>query len=100
MFVSLARKGFENDVDLSSARGFVKRDKEIWRSEIAIIFRDLVFENQMASKSIPRQFRYQTMILVKIVAVMRQDQIRRKLGFDLLEPLFEISTDIREKTIT
>jgi hypothetical protein len=53
----------------------------------------------MVPKRIPRQFRHQTVILMEIVTVVRKYQIRRKIGFYLLEALLDFRSTIGKKAI-
>src|ERR1051325_11002268 len=54
----------------------------------------------MVSKSIPRQLRYQTMILVQIVAVVGKDQIRGTISLEFFETVFDFASKVRQKSVT
>ena len=54
----------------------LKRHEDTRLSHVAIVFRNLVLQNQMVAKGVPGQFRDKAMILMRIFAVMSEDQIR------------------------
>lgn len=53
----------------------------------------------MVAECIPCQLRNQTMILVQIVMVMRQNQIRGKIILELLELLLDFTARVRQKAV-
>src|SRR5262249_35231802 len=76
-FVALRLETAEDIFRFSTANRFVQRNKQVRRPQVAVVFRNFVFQNQMRSKSIPGQFRDQAMILVQVVSVMSEDQVGR-----------------------
>ena len=56
----------------------VERDEAVGRAEIAVEFRDLVFENPVIPKRVPGQVREQAVILMAVVPVVGQHQIGRR----------------------
>ncbi len=88
---SLRRKGLVNILRLAFAGLAIQSHKKIRRTQVAIVLRDFVFQDEMAAKRIPSQFGDQPMILVKIMPVVGQNQIGSKLFF---QP-FEINFDAR-----
>jgi len=67
----------------------IQTHEEIWRAEIAIIFRDFVLQDEVVAKRIPSQFTDHSVILVKVIAVMGQNQIRLKLSLELFKFRFQ-----------
>jgi hypothetical protein len=53
----------------------------------------------MVTECIPRQLRDETMILMQIVTVMGQDQVRRKILLELLELLLDFTAHVRQKAV-
>lgn len=61
--------------DLPLANLLRQRNEDAWSSQIAVIFRNLVFQNQMIPKGIPGQFRDEPVILMGVVAVMSKNHV-------------------------
>ena len=66
----------------------LKRHEDTRLSHVAVIFGDLVFENQMIPKRIPGQFRQEAMILVGIPAVVSKNEVRRNRLFSSSKTAF------------
>src|SRR5256885_4489025 len=60
----------------------------VFLSQVAVPFRDLVFEDQLVSKCVPRQIRNNSMILMAILEGVREDDIRREFSCDAFELIF------------
>ena len=67
--------------------------------QVGVVLRNFVFQDQMVAKSIPGQFRNQTMVLMKVMPEMGEDQVRRKCFFQFLEALLHRSTAVGKKAI-
>ena len=67
----------EDRLDLAPTRSFIQLDERIRGPYVAVVLRDLVFKNQMATKGVPCQFTNQPVILVQVVAVVSEDKIWR-----------------------
>ena len=65
--------------DLESANAFVQADERVRRSNVSVVFGNLILENEMITKRIPCQIGDHAMILVQIVAIVSEDDIRRHL---------------------
>src|SRR5260221_8352983 len=74
---SLRRKGLVNILRLAFAGLAIQSHKKIRRTQVAIVLRDFVFQDEMAAKRIPSQFGDQPMILVKIMPVVGRSEERR-----------------------
>lgn len=63
----------QDEVNLLTAERFREANKEIGRTQVAIVFRNLVFQNQMVPETVPGQLADQAMILVQVAATMREN---------------------------
>jgi hypothetical protein len=77
----------------------IQLDKQVGRSQIAIVLDDLVFEDQVIPESIPGQFGDQPVVLVQVVTVVREDDIGSKGAFQVLEGVLDVRPDVREVPI-
>jgi hypothetical protein len=82
---SLRLKGFHKETDFVFVDVFFEGHEEIWLAQIAIVFRDFIFQDQVVAERVPRQFRNESMILVRVVAVVSENYIRRECAFQLFE---------------
>ena len=78
MLVALCSEGVVQVFDLQIADRFVERDEAVGGAEVAVELRDLVLEDQVISEGIPRQVGHDPVILMPIVAIVRQHQIWRQ----------------------
>ena len=53
----------------------------------------------MITIGIPRQLRYQSVILVEIMSIVGQNDVWLKLTLQLLEALFQFPTEIRKEAV-
>ena len=63
-------------LDLAPAGGLVQRHEAVRRAEIAIVLGNLVLQDQVVAERIPGQIGDQPMVLMPIVAIVREDQVR------------------------
>ena len=75
-------------------------NEEVRCSHIPIVLDDLILQNQMAAESVPRQLRDQPVILMEILTVVREDQIRRNRRFQALEVLLYLCSDVGKEAIS
>ena len=78
-------EGIHNESNLLLAHFSGKWHENAWLTQVAIILGNLVLQNQMVAKSIPSQFREQPVILVRILAIMGEDEVRRNRLFQLFK---------------
>ena len=82
MFLGLGLEDFQDVPESSFDRLARSRwTKKIGLAEVAVIFRDFVFQNQFAAKGVPGEIGNQAMVLVPVVAIMSQDDVRREIAF-------------------
>jgi hypothetical protein len=79
MLVPLRLEGVHDRADFFSGEFHFKRNKHARLAEISVIFGNLVLQNQVIPECVPGRFGYESMILMRVVAVMRENQIRREL---------------------
>src|SRR2546427_2672478 len=72
--LDLAGEVRQDRVDSAAAEGLLKRHEDVRCPEIAVVLRDFVLEDEVIPEGVPRQLRDQSMILVEVVAIVRQDQ--------------------------
>src|SRR5262245_18669397 len=73
--------------------------KEVGGSDVAIVFRDLIFEDQVISKGVPSELRYQAVVLVQVLAVVGEDDIRGDRLLERLEELLYLGPQVRKETV-
>ena len=82
----LAGKMPEDGRHLAARNVVVERDEVVRLAQIAVIFRNLVFENGVMPERVPREIRQHAMVLMSIVPAMSQDEVRLEPIFDPFEP--------------
>lgn len=88
---------FQDAPCLSLAERLVEFHEQVRISEVAVVFGNLVLQDYVVTPRIPGKFADQTMILVKIVPIMSEDEIRRDAGFELLEEGFHLAAHVRQE---
>src|SRR5215467_9006555 len=73
-------------IDLSLKRARRDRYIEVRLTDVSIPLRNLVFKNAMISERVPCQTADVTVILVRIISAMREDDIRIRSRLQHLEP--------------
>jgi hypothetical protein len=96
MLFRLTAEPFQKDTDFFPAYSIAQANIVIRRTEITVVFRDFVFQNEMAPKCIPRQIRYQAMVLMKVVTIMGENKVRLK---EFLFLKYSSSKPYMEKTV-
>src|SRR5579871_493043 len=70
------------------------------RREIALIFGHLVLEDQVTAEGVPGELGDQPVILVPVVAAVREDYIRHRQGLERLEVLLDGREVRRHEAVT
>ena len=99
MFVGLSLEESTKMFDFSTAKLLAQWDVKVWYSKVTVIFWDLVLQDEVISKGIPGQIREQAVVLVAILPVVGEDQIRFDLFLQLLKNFFDGRALEREKTV-
>ena len=86
------------DVIRLVARGLLVGGTKTWDAEVAVVLGNLVFQDQVVAKSIPREVRQDPVILMAIVAVVGEDEVRRE-GFQRLERRLDARAVVGKKIV-
>ena len=60
---------------------------------------DFILEDEVVAKGVPCQFVDHAMVLMPIVAIVRQDDVRVRRCLDRLEVLFDLIAHIRKEAV-
>src|SRR5262245_23976247 len=85
----LRRKRLQQRTDLPVDHRLRQRHVQVRLTQIAVVLRDLVLEDQVVAKSVPGKLREDAMILVSILEAMRQDDIGVEVRFQHLEAILD-----------
>src|SRR5581483_996837 len=95
----LRLKRFQNRAHLLAAHGIGQRYEEVRSAHVAVIFRDLVFENHVVAKGAPGDLGEQPVILVSVLPVVSEDQVRIGLPFELFEQVLHLVAHERQEAV-
>src|SRR5882757_8523637 len=84
---------------LALHQGLAGRDEDVRLAQIAVPLRNLVFEDGVIAKRVPRQHRHLAMILMRIVARVAEDHVGRYASFQRLEPCFDVGSLVGEESV-
>src|SRR5215831_9070807 len=96
----LAREAREKRFDFAAADRFVERHENVRGTEVPVVFRDLVFEDEVIPERVPRELGDQPMILVKVVPIMSEYEIRGHGTLEVLERLLDQPPLIRQEAVS
>src|SRR5690606_4969985 len=85
--------------DFGPHRGGRQRHVHARRAEAAVVLRNLVLENQVVAERVPRELPDQSMVLVKIAGVVREDHVGIAARLELLERLLDARAFVREEPV-
>lgn len=71
--VSLAPEALQDILTLRSANSFTQMHIKIGAADISIVLDDFIFQNQVIPECVPRQVGYDSMVLMEVVAIVRED---------------------------
>src|SRR5437867_4777452 len=66
----------------------VQMNEKIGRPNIPIVLDDFVFQDKVIPECVPSQLRYEAVVLMKVVPIMRQDEIRSAFSLEFFEEVF------------
>ena len=95
----LRHKRVEDEPDFPLAMPAFQRHEEIRRAEIAIVLRNFELQNQMVAKRVPGQLRDEGVILMQVLAKMREDDVGRDLALEPFKGVFDVQADIRKAAV-
>lgn len=81
----LGLKSIHDELDLFLTRLRPEGHKNAGPPQVAVVFWDFVLQNQMVPKRIPGQVGYQPVILMRVIVIVSEDEIRGDCLFQLLE---------------
>ena len=90
----------EEVLDLPLGKPIVEMDEDVGGTQVAVVLGNLVLEDEMVAKRVPGELRCESVILVPIVAVVREDQIGGDDRFQVLEELLDVSSAVRKETVS
>lgn len=85
--------------DLPVDIALIEDDKPRGAAQISIILGDLILQDEVISECVPGQLREQPVILVKVMLVMREYDVRVTVFLELLEKVLHISVLLRKVAI-
>src|SRR2546430_14041022 len=84
---------------LRVACALVERHVPIGSPEIAVVLGDLVLENQMVAKRVPGQLGDETVILMVVTAIMREDDVGNRLTLERFEEVLDLCSGVWKESI-
>lgn len=75
MLVGLRAESVQEFIDFPVADRLAERYEDARNAHVSIVFRNLVFKDEVIAEGVPSQFREKTMILVRIFAAMGENHI-------------------------
>jgi hypothetical protein len=99
MFVSLGLEATHKVTNLAVGDFAIERDKKVGRTQVAIVFGDFVFQDEMIPPSVPRKLVYDAVVLMEIVARVGQNQVGREPAFQVLKKLLYLDALIGKEAV-
>src|SRR6185503_9634270 len=96
---ALALELVEKVAHLPPADLVVQVDEQVRRAEVSVELRDLVLQDHVVPERVPGELRDQSVILVPILAVMGEDEVRRHPPLDLLEEALHRLPRVRQEAV-
>ena len=85
---------------LTCAERFRQRHEAIRLAEVAVELGNLVLQNEVVAKRVPGEIREHPVILMTVVPVVREDEIRIGFLLQLLEDRLDVSAFVRKESIS
>jgi hypothetical protein len=92
----LTLKAIQDIPDLSFGKGFAQADEEIRGAQVSAVLDDFVFENQVIPERVPRQLGDQPVILMKVAAIMGQDEFGAEFSLQFFKKILDLCPDLGE----
>ena len=87
MLIMLALKVLHEQLHFRALASSERGTKRFGGTEIPVVLQDLILKNQMTTKSVPSQVGEDPVILVAVLPVVGEDEVRFEAGFYLLESI-------------
>src|SRR3989442_6610050 len=95
----LGREMSYQQIELALEARRCKGGEEVRRPEVAVVFRDLVFEDEMIAPRVPRQVGDEPVILMAVTPIVGEDQIGIELALQRFELVLHRRTGVRQETV-
>src|SRR5262249_10711196 len=89
----LAGERGEDVLHLSPRHRVGKGHVEVGRRELALVLGDLVLEDEVVAPGVPREARDLRVVLMQVVAVVREDDVGGDASLERLERVLELGAD-------
>src|SRR5262249_29712164 len=96
---ALAAEMSHQQLDLAFHDSLVQRHVDVRPAQVAIPFRDLVFQDGVVAESIPGQPVRLPMVLMSVVAVMGEDQVGFDATLETFKPCLYLGAVARKETV-
>ena len=100
MLGSLTLEQPDDELRFASSELLRHRDEDVRSGQIAVVFRDLVFENEVIPPGVPGQLADESMILMEIMPIVREDDVRVDESLQVLEDVLDLATEVREEAVS
>src|SRR5271165_3543243 len=99
LLLALRVEAVDDDLDLAGAGRFFQRNEEVGGTQVTVVLRDLVLQDQVVAKRIPGEVGDQAVVLVPVVAVVSEDEVGAELPLQGLELVLDLAAQEREEAI-
>ena len=86
-------------LDLPGAGASRQGDEAVGRAEVAIVFGNFVFQDQVITEGVPREIGNEAVVLVAIVTIVGEHEVGRATRLECFECLLDRSSLIREEAV-
>ena len=100
VFMFLACETLDDILNFFATDRITQMNEKIGRPDISIVLDDFVFQDEVIPECVPSQLRYKAVVLMEVLAIMCQDEIRRGFSLQFFEEIFYLSPNVGEKSIS
>ena len=100
VFMFLACETLNDILNFFATDRITQMNEKIGRPGISIVLDDFVFQDEMIPECVPSQLGYKAVVLMEVLAMMCQDEIRRGFSLQFFEEIFYLSPNVGEKSIS
>src|SRR5262249_55329259 len=99
VLVLLTLEALHEHGDLLLTGRLVEMHEDIRGAQVAVVLQNLVLEDHLVTKGVPRHLRHEPMILVKVVAEVREHEVGLDSHLELFEECLDLLTNVREEAV-
>src|SRR5215467_5757917 len=99
VLVVLAGEALEDVGHLRLVMGRLERDEQIRRAEVAVVLRDLLFQDEMTAEGVPGELADQPVVLVEVAPGVREHEIGLDAALELFEELLDARAFERKEAV-